>query len=532
MDFYKLYESMRTFDQEAVSESGHGDAPISAMSNKELAEYLRCSVDEVNADREGAEEAAQEKAQDYARDNMGESTLSEDYNGWSNRETWNAALWLSNDEGLYREVSRMARRSTDAEDLAKDLEQFAREIWGDETPDGDSLRNVDWLEVAEGYEEDADWDSEEEDDFFDQANDYEEDEEMYGESTQVNEGVQDLMNELAEIRKWGKSLERGGDTKEFQRSVANKSDVAVSIQNASDIKAPYGRKISDAFFKIVKYAKEAGDDFSASTVVNKVYEIMTTIDKYKEEVSEGCGKKHKKVKEEECHKCDCDPCECDDKEKLDEAQINLSINDLNSTDAETLSQILHLAGVAETGGDMGGVPGDLPPAPIEEPMAPMAGDILGMGAMDALDAEMPEPEMDAADDDYDMNYGDDYEAGFDAEMDAEPMDNVDGGMEIEPMDDVPTDMDAEDDAMVLGDYAEESLNDILALSGLDMLPEEDDPKAWSNEPEEKETPNDVMDMPGKTLGGNTHHKASALGDNPMAVKERAKILKKRLGAYK
>jgi len=82
------------------------------------------------------------------------------YNGWSNWETWNVALWLDNDYDLYKHWQSRASfaamqdwsdpkqaKTLAIEELAADLALNC-----EETPDfddNDSLTDVNWEEIAE-----------------------------------------------------------------------------------------------------------------------------------------------------------------------------------------------------------------------------------------------------------------------------------------------------------------------------------------------------------------------------------------------
>lgn len=98
----------------------------------------------------------------------------DNYNGWTNYETWNVALWIDNDEGSYNywedEAREIARKADDKDEAIRLLSDSLKEhfesashdlleashasasVWADLL--GAALSEVNWYEIAAGKLED------------------------------------------------------------------------------------------------------------------------------------------------------------------------------------------------------------------------------------------------------------------------------------------------------------------------------------------------------------------------------------------
>ena len=87
----------------------------------------------------------------------------EEYNGWTNHETWAVDLWLSNDEGLYNEVYEIVKNSKDELEAEKSIKDYVEDLRDISRDAGEELKNmfkdigslwrVNWQEIAEAWKE-------------------------------------------------------------------------------------------------------------------------------------------------------------------------------------------------------------------------------------------------------------------------------------------------------------------------------------------------------------------------------------------
>ena len=86
-------------------------------------------------------------------------TVTTEYNGWSNYETWCVNLWMTGDQGYYEQLCEIISSHSDLDVLAVALEDWIRFEYDGEYSSiladliNSSLAEVDWYEIVEKNQE-------------------------------------------------------------------------------------------------------------------------------------------------------------------------------------------------------------------------------------------------------------------------------------------------------------------------------------------------------------------------------------------
>lgn len=78
------------------------------------------------------------------------------YNGWTNYETWNTALWVDNEYSVYQDRQRVSRQEGAWD--ARRVREFCENWFPKGTPDIETLPYddrdpIDWQEIADNWNE-------------------------------------------------------------------------------------------------------------------------------------------------------------------------------------------------------------------------------------------------------------------------------------------------------------------------------------------------------------------------------------------